>query len=256
MNRTSLAIAALVLLGACANEAAPGVDVDVPGPASVQVGVIEDHAASFEAEVPEREAGSQQEQVAASYITGTLQQNGYIARLESVPVGDLVRSTNVIGVPGGSEEPTAVVVVPYGTGSGGAVDPVTVGLFLELARALNVETPGHNVYFVALGAEFADEEGGNLGSRRLVRFMLDEGWDPLVIQLLDVAKGEPIFVSGAGADDLIEMMTASTGPFTDYEEGELTIEPDVFQAGGFERMLISGDPEKVGEALIDYLRRL
>lgn len=229
---------------------------DVPGPAYVEPDAVDDHASSFdEGDVAERPAGSQAEQAAGSYVIGTLQRNGYIARLDPVPVEDLVRSTNVIAEPFGVERPDIVVVVPYGTGPGHPSQGQTLGFFLELARALNVEQPDHTVYFAALGAEYAGIDGGYLGSRRLARFMLDQGWDPLVVHLLEISKGRSLAVSGDGADDLLTMMTASAGPFAGFDEGGLTIDPDVFKSAGFERMLIAGDPENVGEALIEYLRR-
>lgn len=255
-RRSVGALLLAVVATACTGETQKFETPDVAGPARIQMDVVADHARSFDEEVPQRVAGSQEEQAAAAYLTGTLQQNGYFVRLESVPVADVVRSTNLIAEPAGAPVPQAMVVVPYGTDEGHPSNGLTLGLFLELARALNVEIPEHAVHFVALGAEYADVQGGALGSRRLTRFMLDEGWSPLVIQVLPLEVGESVSVSGDRAQEVVDAMTAITGPFTEFDPGaELRGDPDVFAAAGFEHLLISGDAEKVGEVLLEYLRR-
>ncbi len=255
MTLRYLPLIAIVALASCSSESRRFETPEVSGPPQVQMDVVEQHSEQFDTDVPQRLAGSQEEQAAASYITGTLQQNGYFVRLESVPVADLVRSTNVMAAPSGSDEPEVVVVVPYSTGPGHDSSGLALGLFLETARALNVEEPQHAVHMVAVGAEYADVEGGALGSRRLARFMLDEGWDPLVIQLVDITQGGSLTVSGDRSEELVDAMTAITGPFTEFDQGSLSIEPDVFSTAGFDRLLISGDAEKVGDVLIEFLRR-
>ena len=98
--------ALLLLVGCCTGDVRKFEAQDVEGPPEVQLDVVEQHAEQFETDVPERPAGSEEEQIAAAYILGTLQQNGYFARLDSVPVADLFRSTNVIAEPeGGAEDP-------------------------------------------------------------------------------------------------------------------------------------------------------
>lgn len=258
MTRRYVPLIAIVVLfagGSCGSEVRDFETPDVAGPPVVRMDVVEQHADQFDTDVPQRLAGSQEEQAAASYITGTLQQNGYFVRLDAVPVADLVRSTNVMAAPAGASEPEVVVVMPYSTGPVHASSGLALGLFLELARALNVVEPAHAVHLVAVGAEYTEVEGGALGSRRLARFMLDEGWDPLVIQLVDLSRGGSLTVSGDRSDELVDAMTAMTGPFTAFDEGSLEVDPDVFATAGFERLLISGDAEKVGDVLIEYLRR-
>lgn len=254
--RTSFlaALASLALTG-CIATAERFETQEVRGPARVEMETVLAHAEQFDTEVADRPAGSQNEQIAASYITGTLQQNGYLVRLESVPVGDLVRSSTLIGAPAGATEPDVAVIVPYGSGPGRPGNGIEVGLFIELSRALTVEEPRHTVYFIAVGADFGAPQGEALGSRSLARFMTDQGWNPLVLQLVDVIDGAPLSVSGDRSDELVDAMTAMTGPFTAYDDGDVEVDQDVFEAAGFDRMLVTGDPEKLGEVLLDYLRR-
>jgi hypothetical protein len=259
-HRFAPAIAGVLLLAgvACTGEVQKFEAQDVEGPPEVQVDVVEQHAEQFETDVPERPAGSEEEQIAAAYILGVLQQNGYFARLDSVPVADLFRSTNVIAEPeGGEENPDAIVVVPYGTGPGSPENSEAIGLFLELSRAFNVASPGHKVQFAAVGAEYADEEGGSLGSRRLARFLLDEEQDPLVIQLVDIsADASPSFKAyGDRADEANQIMLDLTGGEGITLE-DRNVDPDVFAEAGFERMLVVGEPGAIGDVLLQFLPEL
>jgi len=248
----------LCSLAACTGDVRKFEAQDVEGPPEVQVDVVEQHAEQFQTDVPERPAGSEEEQIAAAYILGTLQQNGYFARLDPVPVADLFRSTNVIAEPeGGAEDPDAIVVVPYGTGPDSPDNNEAIGLFLELSRALNVAAPGHKVQFAALGAEYSDREGGSLGSRRLAKFLVDEGQDPLVIQLIDVSSdaSQPFKAYGDRADEANQVMLDITGGNSLTDEMR-TVDPDVFAKAGFERMLVVGDPETAGPVLLQFLSEL
>jgi hypothetical protein len=80
--------------------------------------------------------------------------------------------------------------------------------------------------------------------------MLNEDWDPLVVQLLDVSKGEPISIAGDDSDRFVTQLTADEN----FDEGELEASPDVFKQAGFDRLLLSGDPEQLAAPLLDYLR--
>jgi hypothetical protein len=259
-----LIVGAFVLLTACTGEVQKFEAQEVEGPPEVRLDVVEQHADQFESDVPERPAGSEEEQIAAAYILGTMQQNGYFARLDSVPVADLFRSTNVIAEPeGGGEDPDAVVVVPYGTGPDSPKNSEALGLFLELSRALNVAAPGHKVQFAALGAEYSDREGGSLGSRRLARFMLDEGQDPLVVQLVEVSSvsGDGFDAVGERADEFIEIAedlecAGKESCSLAGEEKTFRVDPDVFEEAGFDRILIKGDVQKLGPALLQFLSEL
>lgn len=226
---------------------------EIGGPPEVQLDVVGQHAQSFdEGELEFRPAGSEEEQGAAAYILGILQQNGYFVRLESVPVADLFRSTNVIAQPAAGEEPEAIVVLPYSNSPEIPSNGVALGLFLELARAQNLADPEHSVQFVALGAEYSEEEGGSLGSRRLVLLLREEEKDPFVIQLDKIAEQGPFQVSGdraADAHDIAEGLgVAPTTPLKDF-----SLRPDVFGAAGFDRMVVSGGADAVGRVLLEFL---
>jgi hypothetical protein len=237
-------------LAACGGEQVPFEAPEVDGPPEVEIAVALGHAEQFETDVPDRPAGSGEEQAAAAYILGTLQQNGYFARLDAVPVEDLFRSTNVVAQPAGGAEPDAMVVVAYGTGPGAPDDPLALGLFLELARALNVAAPGHKVQFVALGAEFTDVEGGHLGSRRLARFLLDEEQEPFIVELGDITTGGGF---KAGGDRAGSLEALAPGASPDAGSTALLRDPDVFGAAGFERALVSGGIEDVARVLLEFL---
>lgn len=210
---------------------------EVPGPPSVQPAAVAAHAAQFDVDLPERAAGSQQEQAAATYLLGVLQRNGYVVRLDPVPVGDLVASTNLIAQPAQISEVATFVVVPYG--SGDTPNGESIGLFLEVARALSVADPDHRVGFVALGAEFTERAEGSLGSRRLARFLLDEDLDPAIVQIVDVAEGLETSVTGDGV--------TRSGP-------HLEVAPDVFAEAGFDRVLVAGSADELGPTLLGLLR--
>ena len=251
-RRSSSAIlAAVFLLGAgCGGEQVPFEQPDVGGPPEVRLDVALDHAQQFASDVPSRPPGSGEEQAAAAYILGTLQQNGYFARLDAVPVEDLVRSTNVVAQPAGGAEPEVMVVVPYGTGPGAPDQNIALGLFLEVARALNVAAPGHKVQFAALGAEFAEVEGGHLGSRRLARFILDEEQEPFVVELGEITEGRGVAAAGDRADELAAAAPDGSN-LAPLEGGAL--EPDVFGSAGFERIVVAGGVEDVAPALLEFL---
>ena len=243
---------AVLLTAACGGEQVPFEQPEVSGPPEVRLDVVFDHAEQFASDVPSRLAGSGEEQAAAAYILGTLQQNGYFARLDAVPVEDLVRSTNVVAQPAGGAEAEVMVVVPYGTGPGAPDQNIALGLFLELARALNVAAPGHKVQFVALGAEFAEVEGGHLGSRRLARFILDEEQEPFVVALDEITEGEGIAAAGDRAEEL-----ASAAAETDVSTlPDNAMAPDVFGSAGFERIVVAGGLEDVAPALLEFLASL
>lgn len=246
----------LLLLGACTSgnvkEFKPP---DVEGPAEVQPEVVTEHADSFDrGEFKLRLAGSEQEQGAASYILGVLQQNGYFVRLESVPVADLFRSTNVIAQPASGDVPNAMVVLPYSNSPEVPSNGVALGLFLELARAQNVADPKHSVQFVALGAEYAEEEGGSLGSRRLAQLLREEGKEPFIIQLEAITDEGSFGAAGDRADEALAI-ASELGFETSDGPGEIRIAPDVFKSAGFDRMVLSGGATEVGSVLLEFLAR-
>jgi len=209
------------------------------------VDVIDRHAAEFADEVPRRPAGSQQEQIAATYILGHLQQAGYPARLDGVPVGDLVRSTNVIAVPRGGAEPRYLVAVAYDTPEDESVSAVSIGVFLEVARALSVVGGDRPVEFVALGAEFAEPSEG-LGSRAMARLLTGDGFEPQIIYLSPELSRDALSAQGPLSEDL----QAGAGVTGDTQAAGAA---EVFEEAGFEVTLVDGAPEVVARRLVEFL---
>ena len=212
----------LLLFGACTSD---GVQLPDPsftpeGPPQVQADVIARHAEQFESELASRPPGSQEEFAAATYLTGHLQQAGYVVRLEDVPVADTVRSSDVIAIPPSGESPEVVVTVSFDRPVGSPDDDGSdIGAFLEVARALRVEAGSHNVQFVALGAQSDDM----LGARRLARLLLDAEVKARVIHLASTEQeagliepleqaGFPVErFTGAGADIANAVFASLTG---------------------------------------------
>ncbi|MDQ3646688.1 MAG: hypothetical protein M3345_07105, partial [Actinomycetota bacterium] len=126
MKRSVWATAGLLLVTGCAGEPSTRPAAVPTGPPEVRLDIVADHTREFDVDVPSRAAGSQEEFAAAAYITGHLQQAGYVVRLDGVPVADLVRSTNVVAL--SDVDPKVVVAIPYDTGpsEGGGAE---VGLF-------------------------------------------------------------------------------------------------------------------------------
>ncbi|MGI8774297.1 MAG: hypothetical protein ACR2KQ_04670 [Actinomycetota bacterium] len=244
-----LSIALVLGTSACSDTSPAPRAPEVEGPSHFEGSAARNQASQFDQEIPDRPAGSAEEQGAASYILGTLQRSGYIARLDAVPVANLANSTNVIGRPFGGET-VAMVVVPYGTGPGAPAESLALGTFLELARALTASAPDHKVAFTALGAEFTNLQGGHLGSRRLARFLIDEQEKPLIVQLGDISDGEPLAVAGDANEVLL-------GPSDGAGLAEARLpDPDVFSEAGLRRVVVSGEPEEVGALLLEFLANL
>ena len=240
----ALGLVALGALSACvgggtarAPEIAPG------GPPQVRTGVVARHAAEFDrGELRARPAGSQQELSAATYILGHLQRAGYAARLEGVPVEDLVRSTDVLALPPGGGTPATVVTVAYDTSEATGATGADVGLFLELARALVVADPRHDVLFAALGAENTRIGGGHLGSRRLIDWLEEQGADPLVVAIEGVGRGGVCIEQGP-------VTIAGPSGCGDFTSGR------PYAGAGLARAVASGPPGRLGRRLLHLLRR-
>jgi hypothetical protein len=249
----------LLLLAGCTNEASQSQPPPPAGPSRVRAEVVAKHGREFDGELAERVAGSQQEFAASSYITGHLQQGGYEVKLDPVPVGDLVRSTNVIALPPGDGPVSAVVAIPYDTTPNVPPQGEDLGLFLELARALRVADPDHNVEFVALGAEYSIRQGGHLGSRRLASALLEDEEAPVVVTPA-ITEGGGFASLGPQGDDLNRAAQA-----LEVEQGSALNDPvtpallritKVFHAAGFDHAIAAGGIEEIGEVLLDYLQGL
>lgn len=244
-----LAGLSIVVLG-CSSSPSPEVTrAEAPGPPEFQPEVIDRHAAQFADELPERPPGSNEEQVAASYILGFLQQAGYPGRLDGVPVADLVRSTNVIGTPPQGAPPEYVVVVPYGTPPNEALDAHSMGVFLEVARALSVRERGHSVEFVALGAEFAEQEDGTLGSEAMVSLLRAESLEPQIIYLSPVLSGDSFYAQGPLASEFEPDETANEPPLNQIALAAA----DAYREEGFDATIVDGDAEDVADTLLEFL---
>jgi hypothetical protein len=239
-------------LASCTTAGPQRPEVEPTGPPAVQVEDVEEHAAQFDDDLPDRRAGTQNEEVASVYLLGHLQRAGYVIRLDAVPVRNLVRSTNVVAVPPSTEDPAAVVVVPYDTGEDPEPTGASLGLFLELARALRVAVPDHSVEFAALGAEHSDVSGSRLGSRRLIQGLLDDDLDPVVIELLPPGDGTGFFARGSAAPGIND---AAERVGVDFPPSPLKTMPDeqLWQRAGLEFAAVAGAPEDVGRVLLEYL---
>lgn len=203
-GRATGVLLALAIAGSCTGASPePPVRQAASGPPRIRADVVARHARQFSEDDPERAAGSQGEQIAAAYLLAHLQQAGYRAFLDPVPVSNLVRSTNVVASPPSGRRPEVAVTVPYDTPARKAAPPgaaEAVGLFLELARALAVARPQHRVAFVALGAERAEVSGGRLGSRRLVVYLRSRSLSPEVVVLSSEAARTAEVFEAAGLE--------------------------------------------------------
>jgi hypothetical protein len=260
-SRLLVACAALVLaamMSACESAEAPETQAaPAKGPPEIVLDTVEQHARQFDDDLPVRKAGSQQEFAAATYLTGHLQQAGYTVRLESVPVGDLVRSTNVVALPPSGDDPAAVVVVPYDTVPNLPPQGEDLGLFLELARALRVEEPAHPFEFVALGAEFTDKDGGRLGTRRLVRLLVDAELRPPVVSIA-VSPESGFGATGSDVASQLNEIASDLGiersrPTADPAFPKLLDSARVLAAANLDHAVASGNAEELGVVLLSWL---
>jgi hypothetical protein len=198
-----VALASLLILAGCSSDGGGGELAKPSGPPSVDPAAVLKHATQFDEKLPVRTAGSQEEEIATSYLLAHMQQAGYLVRLDGVPVRDQVRSTNVIAPPPSGEAPTQVFAVRYDTFPEGPSNGEVLGLWLEMARALNVKEPDHTVEFVALGADHADLPGAPLGQRRLATFLKDAELEPSIV-LVEPDAGD-VLVAGPEAHDLARL---------------------------------------------------
>lgn len=207
------------------------------GPPRVRSEQVDLHAEYFDENLVERSPGSRGELVAASYILAHLQKAGYAPLLDPVPVGDLVRSTNVTAAPPAGGSPAFVVTTAYDSADG-KMRGAGLGLFLELARALTVAEPEHRVEFVALGAESEDGKGS-----RLLASSLDEREvEAQVIELGDISRAGATFdARGPAARSLL----------ADHDGTGSAIGA----SDGLKETTVSGSAEHVARVLLDWLLR-
>ena len=239
----------LVVIGCSTTAPPPDSSAVPPGPPDARPEAIERHATQFADELPERPPGGNEEQVAASYILGFLQQAGYPGRLDGVPVADLVRSTNVIGTPPRGATPEYLVAVPYGTPPNEALDAHSIGVFLEVARALSVRESDHAVEFVALGAEFAEQEAGTLGSRAMASLLHEESLEPRIIYLSPELSGDAFYAEGPLASEFEPASSAGTAPLHEVALAAA----DLYRNEGFDVTIVDGNAAEVADTLIEFL---
>lgn len=251
--RKTVLLALLALVSCTANET-PRPAASPSGPPAIEADAIEAHASQFADELPDRVAGSQQEFAATTYITAHLQQAGYVVEFDSIPVENTVRSTNVVALPPSTEDPLFLVAAAY-DGSG---PTPSVGVFLELARALRASVPEHSVQFVALGAEETPVSDGTaqvLGTRRMIKLLQDRELTPKVIYLTNAqlptdTRKQTFKAYGAEGEEL-NRLAFQNGGFTD----ELLTTPgsDLFAEAGFDTTLVAGEPARVAQILLRFL---
>lgn len=247
-----MAFVLALLLGSAAcssGDPAPS-RVDPSGPPEIELDVVERHARQLDRELADRPAGSQQEQIASQYVLGHLQRAGYPVRLESVPVANLVESTNILGFPPSGEEPNTIVTVAFDARPDDDPWGRSIGLFLELARALYASDEDHRVEFVALGAERTTD---HKGSRRLAQQLREAQADPFLVTVAGVSPEASLSFAGDGAEEI-----AATADDMGLESAEADFGPvgdvDVFGRAGFDHLLVSGTPNEVGPVLLEWLR--
>jgi hypothetical protein len=252
-----LLVALGLVMSACSSSnPVDGETVKASGPPDVQLDVVAEHSRQFDDEVPTRLAGSQEEFVAAGYISGHLQQAGYRVRLDDVPIGDLVSSTNVVALPPGEGAVEYAVIVPYGTGPGVPPQGTDLGLFLELARAMAVRDPDHHVEFVALGGEFAEGSGGNLGSRRYLKILEENDEHPFAITPAVVAGGG--FASLGASGDELNRIAERLGlpearPLNDPLYPSYLRVTEMYSGAHIQHAIATGGAEEVGRVLLELM---
>ncbi|MDQ3879002.1 MAG: hypothetical protein M3290_11725 [Actinomycetota bacterium] len=254
LRLTSSCVAIAICLVACGG-AGSSISVTPPsGPPTIDPAAISEHAAQLDDKLPSRPPGSQQEFAAAAYILAHFQRAGYVARLDSVPFKNDVNSTNVVALPPSGGAPTVAVVAPYGTGASSPSTGPSVGLLLELARALNVAFPHHSVEFVALGAEYTSLHGGALGSRRLAKIFLGGHEEPLVLVLDASGSGGSLEANpnGAAIGFWRTLMHVAFGKSVPQPSGP-TPSPDVFASAGLPRIVVAGGAAELGSVLLRFL---
>jgi hypothetical protein len=244
----------LLLLTACVESGeTPPPTVPSPGPPRVSADAVERHAEQFETDLPTRPPGSQEEFAAATYITGHLQQAGYVVRLDSVPVANAVRSTNVVALPPAGDAET-VVTVSYDTERGTRdLDGSDIGAFLELARALMATDEQHAVEFVALGAQSESA----LGSKRLARLLLDEKADPDIVHIIDSGGTREFVALGTFAEELqsVQGPIPGGGPGDEIPNSFEAADPVIpLDQAGFSLTVAGGDGVRLAQTLLTFLQ--
>lgn len=249
-RRVSLLLATALLMTTCSPRTVSPSRPARTGPSSIRMDVVKQWGRWFDLRDPHRSAGTDGELVASSYLLGRLEQAGYLVRLDPVPVGNLLHSTNVIAEPP-SGTPSIVVVVSYDTGSSAPSDGLALGMFLELARALRARVPDHSVEFAALGAEHTTVNGGQVGARSLIELLKPLQHKPRIIRVGPIS----------GAADAVSVRGPSSRAIAGRARGVAVpvraspvLQDDVFVQAGYSETVLSGNVA-LGRVLLTYLAR-
>lgn len=252
-------IAGLVFLCACPSPGSEQAEVSstptLPDSSRPLVSLIRKHARQFDEELPDRPAGSQEELAAATYIVGHLQLAGYRVTFDDVPVENLVESSNVIALPPGGETPRLIVSVAYDAEEGER-SGYSLGVFLEVARALILGNEDHRIAFVALTAETTGPDLG-AGSRALASSLREQGTRP---GLVGVAASEDRFgyllIDGEGRISRLLGQTANdSGWPIEFVGHPAGLHPDPLRKVGIDTVTLGGPYDEVAKILMKFLVR-
>jgi hypothetical protein len=243
-------------LTSCTRHVEPGEPGRATGPPEVRPAAVFALGAQLDRRFDPRPAGSQRELLTASYLVAHMAKVGYTVRLDSVPVANDVASANVQALPPGlGDHPSVVVTAAYDTPRSGSRTGATLGLWLELGRALLVAGV-HDDELVALGADHAGVGEGQLGSRRLAKVLLDDGADPLIVTIGDIGRA-PFFSARGYRAETLERIARRSGIEVrpGVIPGPSPRHPDVMAEAGFHHVTVAGGAAQVGRVLLDLLRR-
>ena len=142
-----------------------------------------DHVRALAVEIGLRNAGSNGDERASTYIAGRIERLGWTVERRPFPLPQGGESTNVVGIPPGFDETKPYVIVGghYDSLNGpGANDNATgVAIALEIARAVDARSGRLPVVFVGFGAEerqpTPNRDDHHIGSRYYVSKMSAAG---------------------------------------------------------------------------------
>lgn len=161
-----------------------------------------EHVRVLAVEIGLRNAGSEGDERAASYIAGRLEAFSYEATQQNFPLPQGGESTNVIGIPPGFQPDRPYHIVGGHrdslNGPGGNDNATGIAAALEIVRSVVDSPAALPVVFVAFGAEEVQpvpEREHHVGSLHFVRQMTQDQRSNLVayINLDMIGRGDPIY---------------------------------------------------------------
>jgi aminopeptidase YwaD len=174
-------------------------------------GAVMDHVRALSVEIGLRNAGSNGDERASTYIAGRIERLGWTVERRPFPLPQGGESTNVVGTPPGFDETKPYVIVGghYDSLNGpGANDNATgVAVAMEIARTVDAKPGPLPVMFVGFGAEerqpTPNRDDHHIGSRHYVSKM-----SPAARANLRVFMN----VDMVGHGDVLECDHLATGP--------------------------------------------